>query len=276
MLTATLLALASAVCHATWNLIVKVSGDRDAATMATWLIGGLVALPVLVIVGLPDAAAWPYLGAAALIQILYTFGLSRAYTHGDFSLAYPVARGSGALLVAVGGAILFADHLAPLAWVGIAVVAASLGLLVGRGSTLQSLRWALFTGVIICGYQLFDAAGTRHAGSGVSYGMAVAVAVGLTVNVTGLARGKGPALVAEVRRFGLRLVPAGMLMTGAYTMVLVAFHDAPVGYVSVLRESSVLVGALLGWLFLREDFGRYRLTSSIVMILGMALLIVGG
>jgi drug/metabolite transporter (DMT)-like permease len=106
--------------------------------------------------------------------------------------------------------------------------------------------------------------------------MAVAVAVGFTVNVTGLARGKGPALVAELRRFGVRLIPAGMLMTGAYTMVLVAFHDAPVGYVSVLRESSVLVGALLGWLFLREDFGRYRLTSSIVMILGMALLIVGG
>ena len=101
MLTATLLALASAVCHATWSLIVKVSGDRDAATMATWLIGGLVALPVLVIVGLPDVAAWPYLGAAALIQILYAFGLSRAYTHGDFSLAYPVARGSGALLVAL-------------------------------------------------------------------------------------------------------------------------------------------------------------------------------
>ena len=65
-------------------------------------------------------------------------------------------------------------------------------------------------------------------------------------------------------------------MTGAYTMVLVAYQHAPVGYVSVLRESSVLVGALLGWLFLREAFGRYRLTSSMVMILGMALLIAGG
>ena len=141
---------------------------------------------------------------------------------------------------------------------------------------MRSLRWALLTGVFICGYQLFDAAGTRHASSGVAYGMAVAVAVGCTVNLTGLARGKGPALVAELKRSGLRLIPAGMLMTGAYTMVLVAYQHAPVGYVSVLRESSVLVGALLGWLFLREAFGRYRLTSSMVMILGMALLIAGG
>lgn len=276
MLTATILALVSAMCHATWNLLLKVSDDRDAATLATWLVGGIVALPVLVIVGLPDAPALPFLAAGAVVQILYAFGLSRAYTHGDFSLAYPIARGSGALLVAIGGTVLFADHLAPLAWLGIVVVAGSLAMLVGRGATFASMRWALFTGAIICGYQLLDAAGSRRSASGVAYGMAVAVAVACTVNAVGLARGKGAALITEFRSHGTRIVPAGMLMTGAYTMVLVAFHDAPVGYVSVLRESSVLVGALLGWLFLREGFGRYRLASSAVMVLGMALLVIGG
>ncbi|HET8929517.1 MAG TPA: EamA family transporter, partial [Acidimicrobiales bacterium] len=154
--------------------------------------------------------------------------------------------------------------------------AMSLMMLMGRGTTFTSIRWALFTGLMISGYQVIDAMGTREASSGVAYGYAVAVAVSVTVNVAGLARGKGPAVVREIRRYPGRLVVAGILMPTAYTMVLVAFRDAPIGYVSVLRESSVLLGALLGWLFLREGLGRYRVTSAGVMILGMSLLITGG
>ncbi len=276
MLTATLLALGSAFAHATWNLILKVCDDRDAAALAGNLIGGLVSIPVLVVVGLPDAASFKFIVGGALVQIFYIYGLASAYTHGDFSLAYPVARGLGALLVALAGTMFLGDHLNGLAWAGVTVVAGSLLLLVGRGTTFASLRWALFTGLMIGGYQVLDAMGTRRATSGIAYGYAVAVAVSISVNLTGLARGKGPAVVRELRKFPVRLAVAGVLMPTAYTMVLVAFRDAPIGYVSVLRESSVLIGALLGWLFLREAFGRYRAASSVVMILGMALLVAGG
>jgi hypothetical protein len=92
MVTATLLALSAAVLHATWNLILKVSEDRDAAFWAQWLIGAVLSVPVLSVVGLPDRAAWPYLIISAAVQVVYVTGLSRAYTHGDFSLAYPLAR----------------------------------------------------------------------------------------------------------------------------------------------------------------------------------------
>ena len=276
MLTATLLALGAALAHATWNLIIKVCDDRDAAALAANLIGGFVAIPVLCVVGLPGLDAGRFILVGSFIQILYIYGLARAYTHGDFSLAYPVARGSGALLVALAGTIFLGDHLAGLAWVGVLVVAASLAMLVGRGASFASLRWALITGLAIGSYQTFDAMGTRRASSGVAYGFAVATAVAISVNLTGLARGKGPAVVRELRRFPVRLCVAGVLMETAYTMVLVAFRLAPVGYVSVLRESSVLIGALLGWLFLREGLGRYRVASAVVMVLGMALLVAGG
>ncbi len=276
VLTATLLALGSALGHATWNYILKVCDDRDAAALAGNLIGGVVAIPVLIAVGLPDVDSWKFILGGALVQIFYIYGLASAYTHGDFSLAYPVARGTGALLVALAGTLALGDHLAPLAWAGVAVVAASLLMLVGRGTTIASIRWALFTGLMISGYQLLDAMGTRRSSSGLAYGFAVAIAVSVTVNVTGLIRGKGSAVVRELRKFPVRLAVAGVLMPTAYTLVLIAFRDAPVGYVSVLRESSVLIGALLGWLFLREGLGRYRVASSAVMILGMALLITGG
>ncbi len=276
VLTATLLALGSALGHAIWNLIIKVCDDRDAAALAGNLIGGLISIPILIVVGPPELGVWKFIVGGALIQIFYVYGLAAAYTHGDFSLAYPVARGTGALLVALIGTVALGDHLAPIAWAGVAVVALSLLMLMGRGTTFTSIRWALFTGLMISGYQAVDAMGTRRATSGLAYGYAVAVAVSVTVNVAGLARGKAPAVVRELRRYPVRLLAAGILMPTAYTMVLVAFRDAPIGYVSVLRESSVLIGAVLGWLFLREGLGRYRVASAGVMIAGMALLISGG
>lgn len=276
VLTATLLALGSALGHATWNIILKVCDDRDAAALAGNLIAGILAIPMLVLVGPPGIATLKFIVGGSVIQVFYIYGLARAYTHGDFSLAYPVARGSGALLVAVVGSILLGDHLAPLAWVGVTVVALSLVMLMGRGTTFGSIRWALFTGVMISAYQVLDAMGSRRSSSGLAYGLAVALAVSISVNVVGAARGKAPAVARELRRYPWRLLLAGVLMPAAYTTVLVAFRDAPIGYVSVLRESSVLIGALLGWLFLREGLGRYRVASSVVMVLGMGLLIAGG
>lgn len=276
MVAATLLALGAAVLHATWNLVLKRSHDRDAALWAIVGLGALASIPVLAVVGLPGRGALPFLAVSALVQVVYVTGLARAYTHGDFSLAYPVARGSGALLAAIGGSLLLSDHLPALAWLGVAVVAASLLLLARRGASALSLGWAAFTGLAIAAYSLVDTVGSRHAVSGLTYGLALQVATGITVSAAGLVGHRGPAMIAEVRRSPWLLAGAGLLITASYTMVVSAFRLAPVGYVSVLRESSVLMGALLGWLVLRERFGRHRVVSAGVMVIGLALLVVAG
>ncbi len=59
-------------------------------------------------------------------------------------------------------------------------------------------------------------------------------------------------------------------------MVLIAVREAPVGYVTMLRESSVVIGAVLGWLVLHEALGRRRLVSSGVILLGLVGLVVAG
>lgn len=273
MVAATLLALGAAVLHATWNLVLKRSHDRDAAFWAIVGIGALGSIPVLAATGPPGLRALPFLAASAMVQVVYVTGLARAYTHGDFSLAYPVARGTGALLAAVGGAWILGDDLPGPAWVGVAVVALSLVLLTRRGASALSLRWALFTGLAIAVYSVIDTAGSRHASSGLAYGLGLQVATGITVSVAGLVRGSARAMVGEVRRSPWLLAGAGVLITASYTMVVSAFRLAPVGYVSVLRESSVLIGALLGWLVLREQFGRHRVVSAAVMVAGLALLV---
>ena len=275
MATATVLALGAALLHATWNLILKVSDERDAAFWGQWLLGAAVAVPVLLVIGLPDRGAWPFLATSATIQVLYVTGLALAYAHGDFSFAYPLARGTGALLAALGGTVLLDEHLGLVPWVGVAVVAGSLLMLMGRGASRASLTWALVTGVAIGAYSLVDAQGSRHAGSGVAYGFSLQICTGITLSVAGLARHRQRAMVRVVRSSFWRLFPAGILLVLSYTMVVTAFRHAPVGYVSVLRESSVVIAALLGWLFLHERLGRHRLVSSLVMIAGLVLLVGG-
>lgn len=275
MLIATLLALGAAGLHAGWNLVAKVADDRDTAIWAQWLLGAVLAIPLLVLVGLPDREAWPYLAVSCVLQLLYVTGLARAYHHGDFSLAYPLARGSGAFFAALGGVVVLDDHLHALAWVGVAIVGIGLGSLVSPRAGRASLGWALATGVTIGIYSLVDAAGVRNAGSGIAYGLSLQVLSAGAISVSGVARGRTHLLLDLLRHQLGRFVLAGAMVTAAYTMVLVAFRHAPVGYVSVLRESSVVLGALIGWLWLREQLGARRLASSAVVAVGLAVLIVG-
>jgi drug/metabolite transporter (DMT)-like permease len=93
------------------------------------------------------------------------------------------------------------------------------------------------------------------------------------VSLVFLARGRHRALVAAWPHHWPRWVVAGACLAAAYTMVVVAVRYAPVGYVAVLRESSVVLGALLGWRFLHESLGGRRLVSSLVILAGMLGLI---
>ena len=115
MLAATLLALGAAVLHAGWNLAVKQSGDRFIALWGQFFAAGVICAVVLVGVGGIPAAGWAWAAVSGLVHVPYTWFLARAYDHGDFSLVYPVARGGGALLAAIGGIVLLGDGLSGVA-----------------------------------------------------------------------------------------------------------------------------------------------------------------
>src|SRR4249919_78802 len=126
MLEATVLALTAAVLHAGWNLAVKVRADRLAFLGVQFLIGGLIGLVALLLLGDMGQVAWRWAFLSAFVHIPYFLLLALSYRYGDFSLVYPLARGGGALVAALGGAILLADHLPPLAWVAVVVVGVGL------------------------------------------------------------------------------------------------------------------------------------------------------
>ena len=122
MFEATLLALGSAVLHAGWNLLVKTSDERFLTAWGQFLVGGICFLPVLLLTGLPPGDAVPFLVASSLVHVVYVGALVRAYHHGDFSFAYPLARGGGALLAAIGGVAFLGDYLSVPAWLSIGIV----------------------------------------------------------------------------------------------------------------------------------------------------------
>lgn len=304
MLAATLLAIGSAFVHAAWNLLIKTSADRALAAWGQFLAAALLALPVLVVVGFPGWEAVPYLAVTAVVHVAYIEALVAAYTHGDFSLSYPLARGGGAVLAAVGSVVFLGDRLPAMAWIAIAIAAAGLvslrggggvsedELLVGRADGGRSpgpaaarvtqvradrsaLTFAAITAACIAAYTLIDSAGAR-ATDGISYALATVAASGLSIAAMNALRPGRRARAGLLVRDWRRNLAGGLGTTVAYTMVLVAVRHAPVGYVTMLRESSVVIGALLGWLVLREELGSRRLASSVVILAGLVVLVAFG
>ena len=272
MVAATFLALGSAVLHATWNLLVKTSSDRLIAAWGLYLTGGILFLPVFLVIDRPGADALPFLAASSVVHVVYVVALTRAYQHGDFSFAYPLARGGGALLAAIGGVLFLADSLSALAWLAIAIVVGGLASLVGPGVSRVALLWAGLTAATIGVYTTLDAAGARRS-SGLGYGIAIVLGAGVLLSAAIVASGRAGRLAPAIEREWPRFLVGGVCSTLAYSMVLAAARLAPVGYVAALRESSVILGAGAGWLFLHERLGRARLASALVVTAGLVLLI---
>jgi len=274
MLEATLLALGSAGLHATWNLLVKTSDERFLTAWGQFVVGGVLLLPVLLFTGLPDADTIPYLLASSVVHVVYVCALVRAYHHADFSFAYPLARGGGALVAAIGGVAFLSDELSSPSWLAIAIVFVGLLSLVRPSVGLVAIGWALLTALTIGVYTTLDAAGARRTDSGFGYGIVLVVGAAIAISALGVALGRGPAFVRYLRTTQrVRIVAGGLAAVVAYSMVLAAVRLAPVGYVASLRESSVVLGAAAGWLLLHERLGRARVASSLVVAAGLILLI---
>jgi uncharacterized membrane protein len=272
VLTATLLALAAAVLHAAWNLSVKQGGDRLIALWGQFTIAGVIGLVIILAVGGFPAHGWYWAALSGLIHLPYSWFLARAYDHGDFSLVYPMARGGGALLAAIGGVLLLDDDLDAIAIIAIFVVAGGLFMLSGR--TRGPALWSgIAVAVTIGAYSVSDAKGIRSTDS-LLYALASFVGTGFTLTLFGLITRRGPRMLASMRVNWRRFTVMGIASALTYGMVQAAFRLAPVGYVTALRESSVVLAAFAGSRMLGEGGGRRRMVASGVVLSGLILLVV--
>jgi multidrug transporter EmrE-like cation transporter len=271
VLAATLLALGAAVLHAGWNLAVKQSGDRFMALWGQFAIAGAGCAIALAAVGGLPAEGYLWAAISGLVHLPYCWFLAHAYDHGDFSLVYPVARGGGALLAAIGGILLLGDDLSPPALVAIGLVAGGLFTLAGPAGPVE-LRSAAVVAVTIGAYSLADAKGIRSTGTP-AYALASFVGTAISTTTFGLLSGRALMMRHAMRTGWRRFALIGSAATVTYGMVQLAFQRAPVGYVTALRESSVVLAAFVGWRVLGEPAGRKRMAASGVVLSGLVLLV---
>jgi drug/metabolite transporter (DMT)-like permease len=274
--------LLAAVTHASWNALAHHITDKLVGF--TLIAGGgvLIGLVLALFAPVPAAAAWPYLIVSALLHVGYMCLLMISFRLGDFGQAYPIARGTAPLLVTVLAAV-FAGEV-PGGWqaAGVAVSCAGLtGLALwglrgaGRRPDWTALGAALATGASIAAYTVVDGLGVRASGSALGYIAWLMVLEGIAIPVWAAYRWRGQ-LVAELRPFALRGLLGAALSVAAYGLVLWAQTRAALAPISALRESSIIVGAVIGALFFKERFGMPRIVAAGVMVAGIGLMLHAG
>jgi len=264
------LALGAAALHAGWNTAVAGRSDPEAASAALLVSAiGLLLVPAVVFWDV-SAAAWPYIGASAALHAAYFGGLAAAYARADLSVVYPVARGVGPVIVLVVeiaalGALIVAGQV-----VGVVLVCVGVLLVRGVSSEVEvgDLALALFVAACIAGYTIVDSHGVDHAAE-VTY--LFLINAGMSLFYVPLAlRMRGRAAVRD--ELGVRSVLGGGAAMGAYLLVLVALTLAPAAAVAAVRESSVVMAAVLAWLVLKESVGPVRFVGAMAVAGGVALI----
>ena len=275
-----LMVLAAAVIHASWNAVVKASGDRFLTFAVIAATGTGLGILVAPFVDLPPAPAWPFLIASAIIHNGYYVFLLLSYRFGDLSQVYPLARGTAPLIVTLLAAY-FADEVpSPGGMAGVAMV--SLGIISlmftngrPRGADLTPILLALVTALFIASYTVVDGLGMRHAVTPWGYIVWLNILEGIPfiIGVVLLRRGDiGPFLHSRWKTgFG-----GGLLVILAYGIILYALSQGAMAHVSALRETSVLFATLIGVVVFGEPLGWRRVACAAVIVAGMITLQVSG
>lgn len=292
---ATLMVLGSALMHATWNMLAKRSGHPLAFLWLVNVASMVIFLPVFAWAlweyGLP-ASSLPFVIATGILHILYISFLSQAYRYGALSIAYPISRGTGVMLVPIIAVPLLGEETAPVGLLGIGLVLLGIiGLhiheIIGafdpqraettiqhRMASNRGAIYALITGLTIAAYSLVDKVGVEHAHPLVyGYLIFVSMTIGLTPYVLSKLRTDA---WRELRANPLLVAIGGLFVQGTYLIVLAAMTIAPVSYIVPLREVSVLFGALLGMVFLKELMTTQRVIAALVITSGVILIALYG
>ena len=266
--------LVAAVLHAVWNAVAHGISDRLVGFALIGLAyvgaGGVAAL----VLGPPPARAWPFVLASAAMHVVYTLLLWASYELGDFSQTYPVARGTAPWVVAV-IEVALGHQLPALQAVGILVISAgllSLALDGGRLSraALPALGAAAATGICIAGYTVIDAAAVSTTPVPV-YAAWMFLLQGPVLPAIALLVRRGRGLAGQVRAVWAAGLGGGFVSIAAYGLVLVAQTSGATAAIAALRETSIVIGALIGAFFLGEQLGTRRAIAAAVVAGGIVL-----
>ncbi|MFP6655384.1 MAG: DMT family transporter [Myxococcota bacterium] len=268
------LILVSALLHASWNALTKASGDPLISITIIMAVGGLCGLPLMFWFPLPDSETWKWLLLSGCLHYAYQLSLIRTYQLGDLSQVYPIARGLAPLGVAALAALGADEFLEPGQIAGLALASLAIlslgGASSGGPSSRRAVWMAVLTALLVGSYTYSDGRGVRSVDDAAAF-IGWSFFVGSVPMVVTTIFLRHSTLLVSLRRAGLRSLAGGFMATIGYTIALWALSRAPMATVASLRESSVLFAAIFGSVFLGESFGRRRILSAMVLVIGLIM-----
>jgi drug/metabolite transporter (DMT)-like permease len=269
--------LFAAACHAGWNALIKVGLDPLSTTTLISLGAGLVALALVPLVGMPASAAWPWLIASVIVHLCYFASLIESYRTGDLGQVYPIARGSAPLMTAAATTVFIGEKLSLIGWTGILLLVAGVLLLSARGGRelaevdRRAIGFALFTALTICAYSVVDGIGGRLSANPNAYSLWLFIGIAVVMLPYAIYR-DGPDVIPAMRRFWRRGLAGGALQLLSYGIAIWAMTAAPIAIVATLRETSVLFGAVIAVVVLKEPLRAARVVAACLIVCGLILI----
>ena len=241
----------------------------------------MIAAPfALFVVPWPEAHMWAIFAGAFVIHAVYKLLQAMTYDRGAYTVVYPVVRGTGPLFTVIGAGLVFGEHYHPLQWFGVCLlVAGILGLAVynlrhltaERDTLVSALCFAAATGAFVAIYTTYDAWGIRATADPFTFLAWFFMLDGIFIPALMTRR-----IAALTRTQAIPLFKRGLI--GAFTAyfsfgsIMIATRLDRVGEAAVLRETSTVFAALIGWLVLGEKVGLVRTGLMALIALGAVVM----
>jgi drug/metabolite transporter (DMT)-like permease len=272
--------LGAALLHAAWNSLVKSADDKFLSSALVSLSSGAVAFAAALVLPWPAPRALPFIGASALIHVVYFLLIGRLYRIADLSVGYPVVRGLAPLFATLIALAALGEALGPVAAAGVAILVAGVMLMGASGLAhgridAAALLVAVLNSLVIAAYTVIDGEGARVSGEGAPFAFAYnswADALRALVYAPIVFALRGRAAGLALARGWRRGLMGGLAAFVAYAIVVWAMTQAPIAAVAALRETSIVFAAAIGVAFLGEPFRAQRTAAALIVLAGVVSL----
>ncbi|MGB3688100.1 MAG: DMT family transporter [Jannaschia helgolandensis] len=270
------LALAAAFLHALFGALQK-GGRYDPWTSRTAMDVAIfcIATPVaLFVVPWPPLRLWWVLVGMVAIQFLYKALQGATYQRGAYTVVYPVVRGTGPLFTVLGAGAIFGETFTAAQWLGVAILIVGLfglsaynlaKITVDRATLGPALGLAVLTGLMVAVYTTWNAFGIRSVADPFTFLAWFFMLTSWDFPLIAAFRGKWRRPEPHLIRLGLI---GGIIAFGSFGSIMLATRLDSVGEAAILRETSTVFAALIGWVLLKESVGPRRLILISLIALG--------